>query len=327
MGAPVVSICIPAFNAARYVASAVESALRQSFRDLEVVIVDDASDDGTFEILSQCADPRVRLFRNPRRLGHAHNRNRSVDLAAGSLVKFLDHDDILEPSCVAEMVEVFRRDSRVGFVFCRRRVLLQDETSELGKLVAEGYANLHLAFRALADVNPGSDLLEQWIASGMRGNWIGEPSVVMVARGLFERSTGFSDRIYQNLDVDLWMRLLGRTHVGFIDKELVHYRTGHESASHTNYATGRAWLDRLWMLEHLAAALPPGSDPRVSAALRAERRAAWRTVAKLGLALDRKRVPVVQYGRYVVHRAHAQLRSSRARLVTEPEANRVNGRL
>jgi glycosyltransferase involved in cell wall biosynthesis len=90
-------------NHAKYVEEAVDSALAQTHSNLELVVVDDASDDGTPEILAAYSDPRVRLFKNPRRLGQADNRNRAVDLSRGELIKFLDDDDVLDPTCVSRL--------------------------------------------------------------------------------------------------------------------------------------------------------------------------------------------------------------------------------
>lgn len=312
LGGPVVSICMTTCNRASYVAEAVDSALAQTYQNLELVIVDDASDDGTFEILSRYSDPRIRLFRNPRRLGQAANRNRAIELSTGTFVKFLDDDDVLEPGCVTEMAELLSADDRVGFVFCRRRILVADDAPEFARVVVEKYANLHLGFSGLGAATDGRLLLGQWIESGMRENWIGEPSAVMVRRDLLARSSGLSEHIRHIVDLDLWVRLIADTYVGFVDSELVGYRTGHTSVTQGNYATGRTWLDRLWMLENLAAVLDRSSYPRVAAALRAERRAVWRTVAKLGRAPDGRRLPIAHYRHYLKHRVgKARRRSER----------------
>ena len=70
------------------------------------------------------------------------------------------------------------------------------------------YANPHVGFGALEPVTDGRLLLRKWAASGIRQNWIGEPSAVMVRRMLKRGSTGFSSRISQFVDVDLRIRLL-----------------------------------------------------------------------------------------------------------------------
>lgn len=300
---PLVSVCITTCNRSEFVVDALESALRQTYPRVEIIVVDDVSDDGTFEIVSRYSDSRIRLFRNPHRLGQAANRNRVVALARGHLVKFLDDDDILEPSCIAEMVELFQRDPRVGFVFCRRRILVSENAGPVASIVIEKYSNLHFGFEGLGLATDGRVLLRQWVQSGMRENWIGEPSAVMVRRDLLDRSAGFREHIRHIVDLDLWVRLLGETYVGFIDRELVQYRTGHAAVSQSNYATGSTWLDRLWMLDNLSRTVNISSYPEVAEALRAERRAVWRTVLKLGRAHDGRQLPVAPYRHYLAYRA------------------------
>src|SRR5207248_11536007 len=92
---PAVSVCIPAYNAIRFIDEAVRSVLAQSFGDLELVIVDDASHDGTAEAAESYGDARVRLFRNPTNIGAAANWNRVVSFARRRCVKVLCGDDVL----------------------------------------------------------------------------------------------------------------------------------------------------------------------------------------------------------------------------------------
>lgn len=97
--APLVTVGMPAHNGARYVAEAIESILAQTCADLELVIADDASDDGTAEICRAyvARDSRVRYHRNPVRLGLAENHNRVVELARGRFFHWTGADDTHDP--------------------------------------------------------------------------------------------------------------------------------------------------------------------------------------------------------------------------------------
>jgi glycosyltransferase involved in cell wall biosynthesis len=103
MALPAVSICIPTYNYAHYLTDAVRSACEQTHPDLEVLIIDDASTDGTAALMERLSrkDPRVRCVHNPRNLGLQANFNRCVELAAHECVKILCADDVLRPTCVA----------------------------------------------------------------------------------------------------------------------------------------------------------------------------------------------------------------------------------
>jgi glycosyltransferase involved in cell wall biosynthesis len=96
------------------------SALSQTYPSLEVVVVDDASTDGTLERVRELHDPRIRLYSNSRNLGHSGNWNRSLSLARGRLIKFLCADDVLYPDCLEAMVALFTAHPSIGLVFSLR---------------------------------------------------------------------------------------------------------------------------------------------------------------------------------------------------------------
>jgi glycosyltransferase involved in cell wall biosynthesis len=89
----IVSVVVAVFNGERYLAGAVQSALDQTYPNLEVVIVDDGSTDGTLQVARRFTDPRVRIVEQPNG-GSASARNRGACEAAGSLLAYLDHDDL-----------------------------------------------------------------------------------------------------------------------------------------------------------------------------------------------------------------------------------------
>ena len=123
MNFPQVSILIPVYNRKKYIAQCIQSALDQSFIEHEIVVVDNASDDGTWEICQQFAalDPRVRVFRNEENIGPVRNWIRCAQEARGEYVKILFSDDLLETNCLKEMICQLS-DPTVGFVFCAARI-------------------------------------------------------------------------------------------------------------------------------------------------------------------------------------------------------------
>src|SRR6185436_1837830 len=90
---PVVSVGVPTYRGAAFVGQAIESVLNQTFRDFELIIVDDASLDETASIIGRYHDPRIRFFRNPHNLGPEGNWNRCLDEATGRYFKLLPQDD------------------------------------------------------------------------------------------------------------------------------------------------------------------------------------------------------------------------------------------
>ena len=95
---PLVSVIMPAYNAEAYIAEAVSSILDQSWRNLELIIVDDASTDSTADIILGLTDPRIRLLTNSRNLGISASTNRAVDASRGEYLALMDDDDISMPN-------------------------------------------------------------------------------------------------------------------------------------------------------------------------------------------------------------------------------------
>src|SRR5918996_6152320 len=103
-----VSVIIPAFNAERYLRQTLESVFAQTYPDVEVIVVDDGSRDGTAEIAQSCGD-RVRYHYQDNSGGCGKPRNEGMKIATGDLFVFLDSDDILAPHRIAREVELMRR--------------------------------------------------------------------------------------------------------------------------------------------------------------------------------------------------------------------------
>lgn len=116
---PVLSVIVPVYNVARYLAEGLDSLLGQDFRDIEIICVDDASTDESSAILSNYAsrDSRIRIFRHETNLGPSAARNTGISNALGDFVAFFDPDDLVEPDMYSSMTDAFR-DPEIDVVFC-----------------------------------------------------------------------------------------------------------------------------------------------------------------------------------------------------------------
>ena len=121
MPPPKVSVCIDVYNYADFLPKAIESALAQTLRDLEVIVVDDCSTDDSYAVACRYAkqDDRVRVHRNPVNLGMVKNRNACLKLAQGEFVKFVHADDYLcAPDALAKMVARMEANPATSLVAC-----------------------------------------------------------------------------------------------------------------------------------------------------------------------------------------------------------------
>ena len=120
MSGPAVSVLMTAYNRAQYIGVAIESVLASTFRDFELVVVDDGSIDGTQDIVKGYAvrDSRIRFHQNETNLGDYPNRNRAASLARGKWLKYVDSDDYIYPHGLDVLVSTMERFPEAGYGLC-----------------------------------------------------------------------------------------------------------------------------------------------------------------------------------------------------------------
>ncbi len=130
-----VSIITPAHNAENFLPETIDSVLDQTFRDWELIVVDDCSTDRTFEIASAYAakDPRVRVLRNEVNSGVAATRNRGLEVASGDYIAFVDSDDLWLPEKLEKQLR-FMKEKGVVFSYTDYQKYVT-ETKERGKVL------------------------------------------------------------------------------------------------------------------------------------------------------------------------------------------------
>lgn len=111
---PTVSVIIPARNCEAYVAEAIESILKQTFSDWEILIADDGSTDATRSIIDGYDDPRIRSFHNDRPMGVVYTRNKLLSQTRGDFIAWQDADDISMPMRLETLLKTFEKDPELG---------------------------------------------------------------------------------------------------------------------------------------------------------------------------------------------------------------------
>lgn len=107
--APYVSVIMPVYNAMPYMVEAVGSVLGQSFKDFELILIDDGSDDDSWVWMNSLEDPRIRCFRNDKNYGAATAKNRGLEEARGTYIAFLDADDWAYPSRLERQIKFLNK--------------------------------------------------------------------------------------------------------------------------------------------------------------------------------------------------------------------------
>ena len=114
--APRVSVVMGAYNGERFLRPAIESILNQTYRNFELIVVDDCSTDGTIQILEEFKEERMSVVRNQRNLGIAETLNNGIAVARGEYIALQDHDDISLPTRLECQVAFLDRNTQVGMV-------------------------------------------------------------------------------------------------------------------------------------------------------------------------------------------------------------------
>jgi glycosyltransferase involved in cell wall biosynthesis len=165
---PQVSILIPVFNRKDYIAECIQSALDQTFSDFEIVIVDNASNDGTWEICRDYAatDSRLRIFRNEKNLGPVRNWLACVEKATGRHTKILWSDDLIHPKFLEKTLP-YLDDPTVAFVYSSAR-LFSDEKINFSEETTRSTADAVLMETGVYDSN--TYITGALLAGGLENN-------------------------------------------------------------------------------------------------------------------------------------------------------------
>jgi glycosyltransferase involved in cell wall biosynthesis len=209
--APLVTVLLAVHDGERYLGAAVASTLGQTWSDLELLVIDDASTDRTSEMLADVADARLRVIRNDERLGLAGSLNRGLDEARGDYIARLDADDIALPRRLEHQLARLRSSPRVGVL--GSAVLEIDDDSRVGRL--------HQMPTGAGAVG--------WAA--LFSSPFFHPSVI-VDRDLLERNgLRYDTSFEESEDYELWSRVLDVTDGDNLPEPLVLYRVHAAQAS------------------------------------------------------------------------------------------------
>lgn len=193
---PKVSICIPVYNSAAYLITAIESALSQQYDSFEILIVDDGSSDGSAEIASVFVkrSPLVRFVANGTNIGMVANWNRCMELAQGEYIKFLFGDDLLSsPHNIERLADILDHHQGVSLACSFRSII-----DHSGNIIDEK------GFTPAGRPVPGLLAMRKCLITAW--NHIGEPSVVMFRKNQAQR--GFRSGYRQMVDLEMWFYLL-----------------------------------------------------------------------------------------------------------------------
>ena len=226
-----VSIIIPTFNRRDHITIALDSVLAQTYKDYEIIIIDDGSSDDTKEVLKPYQD-NIRYFYQENK-GIPITRNKGIREAQGQYIAFLDSDDYWLSEKLERQIACFKKNPHYGMVATRCSSITQD-----GRFRERN--------------RPGKS---GWILNDLfKANFI-RTSSAMIKKECFEKVGFFDESLPECEEYDLWLRIATRYPVGFINKPLTVYVDNPQGVS-TNSLAGRLLRQKVLEKNYLKECIP-----------------------------------------------------------------------
>ncbi|TWF44330.1 glycosyltransferase involved in cell wall biosynthesis [Chitinophaga polysaccharea] len=205
MELPLVSVILPCYNAENYIANAVDSIINQTYRELEIIIIDDCSTDGSSEILRELAakDNRIKLLRNDINLKLVATLNRGISVAIGQYIVRMDADDISYPDRIEKQVAFMERHPNIGI---SGTAIMQFE---------DGKEDILMTL-------PTDDAILK--AKIFTSTIFFHPTVIIRSDVLRSNHLAYNSNYHQAEDWGLWIEMIDKVSVGNIKEPLLRYR-------------------------------------------------------------------------------------------------------
>lgn len=230
-----ISVLIPTFNRASVLKRAVDSVLNQSYGDLEVIVIDDASTDDTAEILSRIKDSRLRVITLRENLGVSAARNRGEEVALGKWIALLDSDDEWLPERLEKQLKVAEEFPDIPLIHGEEIWVRNGKRVNPKKIHKKSGGRIFKRCLHLCLISPSATLMK---------------------RELYQELGGFREDYPVCEDYELWLRVTSRFKVGFVEEPIIIKYGGHEDQLSSRYHAMDYWrvkaMDEIFEGENLS---------------------------------------------------------------------------
>lgn len=212
---PLVSICIPAYNAGNTIRDTLNSLLAQSYKNFEITVSDNASTDDTQKIVSDFKDPRIKIHTNEINIGGEENFNFCLQLATGKYTAIFHADDVYEPNMLEMQVSFLETNHQAGAVFTQAS-LIDESGINIGKI------NLPKNFNSPNYLYNFEAIFKAVLH---HSNFLICPSVIARTQIYQQEMKCWRWELFgSSADLDMWLRIAQRHPVGILPIPLIQYR-------------------------------------------------------------------------------------------------------
>lgn len=214
-----VSVLIPVFNGEKYISAAIENVLKQTYSDIEIIVVDDGSTDGSYDVALRYQSDKVKVYRQENK-GASAARNLAFEKSTGELIQYLDADDLLSYNKIEAQVNLFRSINDKKAIVASGIILFDDDLM----------SSMSIPYKQMSTkvYNRPLDLL---IDICCERNIV-QSSIWLIHRDLIEQTGGWNEHLTLNDDGEYFFRVVARSSgVYFCSPGVVFYRNTPQSLS------------------------------------------------------------------------------------------------
>jgi len=217
-----VSIVIPTYNSGQYISDTLESVFKQTYKNIEIILVDDGSTDNTKEVIQPYLKNIVYISQKNSG-GPAKPRNVGIEHSTSNFVSFLDADDIFEPDKIEKSIELFKLKPSLGMVFNNFEKIDVESKKNRGKHIDENSSIWHLDIEQISK-NMHRIKGESAFEELLKINFIGTSGVV-VRKDVFKTVGDFDEAVTLGglEDRDMWIKIAKSYDIGYVDKVMHTY--------------------------------------------------------------------------------------------------------
>jgi len=213
-GQPLVSICVPTYNSAKYLKECLDSIVKQTYLNKEIIVSDNASTDETEKIVKEYVEKyKVKYYRNDKNIGAEANFTRCVELATGKFIAIFHADDLYLPDIIQKQVQIFQENPSIGAVFTRASFI-----NNLGKIIGESNLPVELRNKKIYHFS------EIFLSILCSLNFLVCPSAVV--RGeIYKELVPFNEKKFgTSANLDMWLIILEKYPIAISKEKLMNHR-------------------------------------------------------------------------------------------------------
>lgn len=204
-----VSIIIPTYNRAEFLPRSINSVINQTYKNWELIIVDDRSTDNTLQLVKKYAekDKRIKYIKNTHKKGPAGAKNQGIEIAKGELLAFLDSDDEWLKDKLDIQINYLLRNPQIKLVGSDSWIILNKQKTKF----SERFDSINLNKQAVIEtIIKDFDL------------WM-QTSTIIAYREIFKKLGLFRENLIRCEDVEMWLKISRKFDIGYIDSQLINY--------------------------------------------------------------------------------------------------------